>query len=212
MDNEVSHKYADSFNEFISDTREALCNPYLKFFVYQINRRIAEKEEHSENWSVVRDALRRAGHGDNVYTVPSFGAELMEDGLHNSPSGCDLIGSRMAGVILSALYNKRVSSNIPDEQKAEKTSEKEITVYFNDETCFASKSSTGGEFDFKVTDAEGEIEICEITLDVNKVIIKTARPVRGKATVYGAYGANPKKHIPYYYISKNPMLGFIAEA
>lgn len=208
---ERSDRYKESFSQFISDIREELGDENLKIFVYQLNRALNYSDDRDMSWSVVRDSQRKiAAEDKNTHITSTFGAALMEDGIHNAPSGCDLIGERMAAVILKEFYGiKSIVANAPNAEKAEKTGEKEVTVYFGKDTYFASKSSCCGEYDFRVQDSSGDNPVTDIITEVNKIILTTERCVNIDSSVFGGYGSNPKKHIPVDIISKIPMLSFI---
>ena len=169
--------------------------------------------ENDEYWNRIRDAHRRLAYEDeNIFTVASFGAELMEDKIHNSPSGCDLIGERMAATVLSKLYGFSCSCNTPIAESASLKNENEIEVVFNKETYFVSDNVNNRAFDFKIIDEKGEAEIKEITLKRNIALLKAERPISGSATVYGCYGSNPKREIPKDMLSGIPMAAFMLEA
>ena len=166
-------------------------------FIYQINRCDCSTSERDENWNRIRDAHRKiAVEDENAYIVSSFGAGLMEDRIHNSPAGCDLIGERMAAVVLSAVYKIPVASNTPVALNAEIISDTEVNVNFNEETYFVSDNVNNRAYDFKIIDDSGEADIESIRLVKNKAIIKTKRAIKDNGTIYGAYGAGPEKKFP----------------
>ncbi len=138
---ERAGKYYEMLKEFICDTRDKLNLPKLNFFIYQINNYdVVIPENQMENWSVIRDAqCRITTELKDVYSVSSFGAKLMVDAIHNSPEGCDLIGERMAAVVLSKFYKKDVSSNSPMAILATKK-DGEIEITFNYETRFVIRN------------------------------------------------------------------------
>lgn len=135
----------------------------------------------------------------------------MEDKIHNSPAGCDLIGERMAATVLSKLYGFSCSSNTPIAETARLKNGNEVEIAFNKETYFASDNVNNRAFDFKITDEKGEAEIKKITLKRNVALIETERPVEGEARVYGCFGSNPKKEIPSDMLSGFPMAAFMLE-
>ena len=210
---EKSLRYYNALRELISDFREDVGEAALKVFIYQINRCMCVGAENDEYWNRIRDAHRRLAYEDeNIFTVASFGAELMEDKIHNSPSGCDLIGERMAATVLSKLYGFSCSCNTPIAESASLKNENEIEVVFNKETYFVSDNVNNRAFDFKIIDEKGEAEIKEITLKRNIALLKAERPILGNATVYGCYGSNPKREIPKDMLSGIPMAAFMLEA
>lgn len=210
---EKSQLYYQSLKELISDIREDIKNTNLKFFIYQINRCMCASQDRDLFWDRVREAQRKVAYEDeNVYVVSSFGAGLMEDKIHNSPSGCDLIGERMASVVLKNLYGKNFSANVPMAEKVSLINDNQITVCFNNETYLISDNVNKKIFDFSVFDESGKVEISEMVLERNKVVLKTDRPIKNKFTVIGASGSNPKNEIPCDLISRIPMLSFMIES
>jgi hypothetical protein len=207
---ERAEKYYEMLKEFICDTRDELNIPDLKIFIYQINNFETELPENQmENWSLIRDAHCRITTGlKNVYSVSSFGAKMMVDGIHNSPEGCDLIGERMATVVLSKFYGKDISSNSPMAIRATNRNG-EVEITFNYETRFVIRNGFYKKpFDFKVKDKNGFIGIKEFRFGINTVTLTLEREIDGEAYAYGAYGNYPKDEIPCDFNSGIPMQAF----
>ena len=201
--------YAARFADAVAAWRKALGNPALPVLTVQLNRvYCCNTEPGNRNWTIVRDAQRRAAREiPGVAVVSIFDAPL-SDGIHISPAGNMIIGERLARAALGMVHGKAVDWQCPDVVSARASADgKEITLAFAPVT---SRLDSIAQTDnpFLVEDAGGGVAIEKLLFPMDATIrLVLARPLAGKALIHGAYGTNPAI-VPMDMERFVPMLGF----
>ncbi len=167
---------------------------------------VSQPPEVHLSWSIVREAQRRAMKLPDVATVPTLNTPL-SDGIHNSATGNVILGERMARAALGAVYKRDLAWRAPDVRTARKSGGgKGIKLHFDGVASRLIFVGMGRD-EFVVEDAGGQVEVSEAVCDGATVLLKLARPLKGRARVHGAYGINPAWTLVDY-VTSSPALAF----
>ena len=205
---ETAKAYYENFAQMVQDFRDDLGIKDLPFFTYQLNT-LHNNEGYSDGpFSLMREQQRRAAQDlKNVYIVPTFGA-AKSDNAHNSVEGCNLIGRRMARLIMSVLYKKYEMPVIPNVQKVTKSGKNKIKVQFQKGVILTAGELPSGKVEITVFDQKGINNYKEYKLHKNTITLTLERAVEGEATVHGCYGKAPSGLILRDFSYNMPILGF----
>ena len=167
---------------------------------------VVQPPEVHLGWSIVREAQRRAMKLPDVATVATLNTPL-SDGIHNSATGNVILGERMARAALGAVYKRDIVWQAPNVSAARKTRDgKGIELQFDGVAGRLIFIGMGRD-EFRVEDAGGQVEVTEAICDGATVLLKLARPLKGRAWAHGAYGIDPAWTLVDY-VTNSPALAF----
>ena len=199
--------YFRRLSSFISHAREDLNQPNLPIHIMQINRRMdggATPELH-HNWSLVREAQRKASHDiPNVTLTPAFDARL-SDGIHNGAITNPALGQRMAMQVLYTNYHIGTNHNPPDIEVAEQIEDTHIRLTFTN-TYTMQLFALGDRTPLMVEDSQGKVPFTSVTSYGPYVSIKLARKIEGPAFVSCMYG----EELPYFIADSTTQIPALA--
>ena len=199
-------RYGERFARFVARARGEFGD--FPVLVSQINRwtDVVLAPEMHRGWSKVRQAQRRVGRIGQACCVPTMDLPV-SDGIHNSSAGNVVLGERLARAALGMVYRRPVIWRAPDVRRATAADKGRAVVLEFDHVASRLGLIGLGLKDFRVEDAGGTVEVTSTICTGATVRLELARPVRGKAHVHGAYGADPE--VGMRDLETNlPMLGF----
>lgn len=204
--------YFERFQRVCEDFKEVY-GKELAILTVQLNKttctKSSELAEVGYNWSILREAQRKAMHKiPNVYMVPSI--DLMVcDGIHNSAMSNMVIGERVANMALKYIYGKQIICDAPDIKKAVQEAGNTIRLYFDNVVgeLFSDYNCTD-KLMFSITDELGRITPCDYSCPGdNSVVLIFERDIQGK-TVVNCDGYNDSGLMPYDLFSYLPIIPF----
>lgn len=204
--------YFERFKRVCDDFRTTY-GEQIPILTVQLNKAVCLKNkdtnQNGANWSVVREAQRRAMHEiPNVYMVPSI--DLMVcDGIHNSSMSNMVIGERVANIALKYLYGKQIVCNAPDIRSAVLESNRSVRMFFNHVygELFADYNCTD-KLMFSVTDDLGRMVPCDYDCPGDdSILLVFERDIKGKAVI-NCDGYNDHGLMPYDLFSYLPVIPF----
>lgn len=205
-------KYLDSFRNFVSAVRNDTNNPELPVFTFQLNSRklMQADTELDEGYDCVREAQRRAGKDKNVYVLATLDASSHADFIHNSAGSNVMLGERLGVMVLKELYNIGLGVYSPEVISAKMSKDKksiEVTLS-NILEHISTLNAKPEEFPIVVRDEDGMRRISDYTVNFDKITMKFDSELKGKTTISGECGADPK-NIIMDFGSQLAMLGFL---
>jgi hypothetical protein len=199
-------RYGERFARFVELAREQLGD--FPVLVAQINRwsDVVLTPEMHRGWSIVREAQRRVAEIGQACCVPTIDLPV-SDGIHNSSAGNVVLGERLARAALGMVFKRPVLWRAPDVRRATAADKGRAIVLEFDHVASRLGLIGMGIEDFLVEDADGAVAVAKTVCTGSTVRLELARPLRGKARVHGAYGADPE--VGMRDLDTNlPMLGF----
>jgi len=219
-----SHGCNDASSEKMAKTYyerfKRVCNDFCKMYgedipilTVQLNKVVCTKTKQTLevgfNYSLVREAQRRAMHEiPNVYMVPSI--DLMVcDGIHNSAMSNMVIGERVANIALKYVYEKEVVCDAPDIREIRLESAKSLRLYFDHvyEKVFADENEVD-KLMFSVVDKYGRIEPCDYWCPGDDSIVLSFEREIGKDALVNCDKYNDTGLIPYDLYTHLPIIPF----
>lgn len=208
---EMRSTYLERFKRVCADFRKEFYED-IPIITVQLNKTTCTKnnnlQEVGYNWSVIRDAQRRAAKEiDGVYIIPSIDLPVC-DGIHNSCMSNMVIGERAANIALKYIYSKQIICDEPEIEKAVLGGNK-VTLYFNNvyDMINADLNCTD-KLMFSVTDSKGRITPIDYSCPGdNSIELIFDRDIDVQAVV-NCDGYNDSGLIPYDLYTRLPILPF----
>ena len=202
--------YFERFSYMCRDFRDTL-DRNVPFLTVQINKQMyltGDAQVHAKNWSVVREAQRKAAKKlPNVYIVPSMDLTV-GDTIHNTSHSNIVIGKRAADVLLQHVYGFRLCSDAPDLKSAEKIGADCIALYFENSSMLATDAYDVSGLVFEIYDVEGTNTITAYECPGDDSIrLKLTRPLMGEAYI-SCSKHSESGFMPYDLITRLPALAF----
>ncbi len=201
----LSASYEERFRSFAASLRRDLDDPHLPILTAQLNRFTTPSvalspmgrcdAEADRGWSVVREAQRRlAAELPQVAVVPTLDLSL-SDNIHNAAAAQVMLGERFARVALGRVYGRPVLHQFAEIAHAQLADDCR-TVAMRFTGVSGGWTTVGPVTDFSLEDDEGWVPMANLDLgDESDATLYLARPVRGRATLHSAYGANPEVNL-----------------
>lgn len=202
--------YLERFSYVCKDFRDTLGRD-VPFLTVQINKQMyltGDAQMHAKNWSVVREAQRKAAKQlSNVYIVPSMDLTV-GDTIHNTSQSNMVIGKRAADVLLRHIYGFQLCSDAPDLKSAEKIEADCIALHFENSSILATDAYDVSGLVFEIYDAEGANKITAYECPGDDSIqLKLTRPLMGEAYI-SCSKHSESGFMPYDLITRLPALAF----
>jgi hypothetical protein len=203
--------YLERFTNMVKHLRSDLGDPAISVLTVQLNRCVGPSTAILDIcWGKVREAQRQAPKKQaHVYVVPATDLSLSDE-IHNSSPGNIVLGERLAKTALAYVYGCGTMNKAPDLLKAERLEENSIKLTFANVTSrLFIFTAPSGNLPFTVEDETGTAAIDSWEYDGgDKIILKLARPLQGKAFAHGAFERNPVSTVPMDINGYMPMLSF----
>ena len=208
---EQRETYLERFKRVCADFRKEFYED-IPIITVQLNKITCTKNDNLQevgyNWSVIRDAQRRAAQEiDGVYIMPSIDLPVC-DGIHISCMSNMVIGERAANIALKYIYSKQIICDFPEIEKAVLSGNK-VTLYFNN-VCdmINSDFNCTDKLIFSVTDFKGRITPIDYNCPGdNSIELIFDREIEAQAEV-NCDGYNDSGLIPYDLYTRLPILPF----
>lgn len=204
--------YARHFRRFVADLRQELGDPALPVIATQLNRYVGEGYGAAvhESWEAMRqiqrDLARTLRH---VFLLSTLDLNL-SDVIHTNSAGNVVIGQRAASAALGGAYGRDVKFRHPDCAQARRTGASRIELRFDDvDERLQYDNLIPEHFAFQVRDTAGRVPVEGWALTgPDRLLIRLARPLQGRAVVVGAPSACPPSVVPQDISGHRPILGF----
>ncbi|MFH1571726.1 MAG: sialate O-acetylesterase [Gemmatimonadota bacterium] len=204
--------YAERFRKLVAGLRRTLRNPHLPVITTQLNRLIAEPYTSQTHgwWEEMRQIQRDLAHAiPDVFLISTLDLGL-SDGIHTGALGNLAIGQRAAAAALGGAYGRDVKYLHPDCRRAVRRSARLVELHFDgvDERLHF-ENNIPEQLPFRVQDEESAVPIEGWSLSGrDRLALRLARPLAGRAVVVGAPTACPPAIVPVDISGHRPMLGF----
>ena len=211
-DERSRNTYYERFRRVCEDFR-AVYGAELPILTVQLNKAVCMKGKDTGregyNWSVVREAQRKAAREiPHVYMVPAI--DLMVcDGIHNSAMSNMVIGERAANMALKYIYGRQILCDAPDIREIVPVGTHAVRMYFDHVygELFAD-NICADKLMFSLTDDLGRITPCDYKCPGNDSMeLEFEREIQGEAVV-DCDGYNDSGLMPYDLFSHLPVIPF----
>lgn len=203
--------YKRNFRAMVRDLRTSLGNARLPVITTQLNRWVGEPDAAMDTgWDAMREIQRQlAASMRNVFVLSTLDLGL-SDGIHTDSLGNVAIGQRAASVALGGVYGHNVKYRHPDCRRAHQVSARQIELHFDHvDERLVFDSMIVDAFPFAIRDDMGEVPVERWSLPrADRIDIRLARPLAGRAVVVGGPGACPPTVLPMDVDGHRPMLAF----
>ena len=207
---ELSRVYARHFRRFVADLRRSLGNPRLPVITTQLNRCVAADPERDQGFEAIRQVQRQlAAKMRDVYLLSTLDLSI-SDVIHTSSAGNVVIGQRAAAAVLGGVFGRDVKYRHPNCTTAQRRGARRIELQFEDvDERLQYDNNLPAEFAFDVRDRVGSVPVEGwAVVGGNRLQIRLARPLVGRAVVVGGPTAFPSSVVPQDVGGHRPMLGF----
>jgi sialate O-acetylesterase len=188
--------YLDRFNRFVNGARADLGDPALPFITVQICKYVAGEPDESADlaWSIVREAQRQAAlQIPGVTVIPTMDC-ILSDAIHISAVSNMALGERAARLALARLYGKRAAADAPEIASAKLVEDGILLTFKNVTQRIYTLEVPASRLPFRLEDELGEVGIASYVQpkEDTVLLLKPARPIRGRCAIASHYGRDPQ--------------------